>query len=168
MHCLQLCYIWKQNHLNQVGSAVTYLGFIPTNHFTLLGTPAPDSRFIPKHFKEIKEGSPIKHNEPDMCSRRANTNQSKAFSMIVLVTVQRQCCVCSGGWRRWATWVSGLCSPAMAAWLPGGRVRPGETTLVALCIPPASRGPLPSPQPHRLWWGGPDTRRIKNTCTKAW
>lgn len=77
-----------------------------------------------------------------------STNKSSLLD--AFVTVRRQCCVCWGAWRRWAMWVSGPCSPATAAWLPGGRARHGETTQVAPCTPPASRGPPPSPWHLRL------------------
>lgn len=86
----------------------------------------------------------------NVCRWFANTNTSNATEMMLLVTVQRQCCVCWGAWKRWATWVSVLCSPVMAAWPPGGRAHHEETTRVALCTPPASRGPPPSPWLHRL------------------
>lgn len=72
------------------------------------------------------------------------------ISVILLVTVQRQCCVCWGVWRRWAMWVSGLCFPATAAWPPGGRERHGGTKRAALCTPPASHGLPPLPRPRHL------------------
>lgn len=60
-----------------------------------------------------------------------------------------------------------LCSLAKAAWLPGGRAHPAETTPVALCTRPASRGPPPSPRRHHLERQGPATTDIRTVCDRA-
>lgn len=163
----QLCYFWKKQ--------TPELGWL-SGHLPWLRTrwPPHSSRNASPIFrtcswtsKELMKGSSTKHNEADICTLLANTNKSNAFLMISLVTVQRQCCVCSGAWRRWATWVSGLCSPATAAWLPAGRAHHGETTPVAPCTPPASHGPPPSPQLHHLRRGCPATRGVQNCGIRA-
>lgn len=124
-------------------------------------TSSPISRTCSWTAREWKIGNPFKKDGVDVCTWRASTNKGNAFSWCHS-TVQRQCCACLGAWRRWAKWVSGLCSPATAAWLPGGRARHGETALAALCTPPASHGPPPLLRHRHLRGHGPAATGTKN------
>lgn len=75
--------------------------------------------------------------------------------------------MCLAAWRRRGTLASVLCSLAKAAWLPGGRAHPAETTPVALCTRPVSRGPPPSPRRHHLERRGPATVGIRTVRDRA-
>lgn len=70
----------KKGHLTYVSSAVTYLGFVPADHLTLLRPPAPYPGLVPEQPKKLKIGNPFKKDGADVCTWCASTNKWKAFS----------------------------------------------------------------------------------------
>jgi len=71
--------------VRQVGSLIPYLRFVPADRFTLLRTPAPDSRLVPKQGKRYSKGS---------VETKCMHNKWHCRYPHPLITVQRQCCVC--------------------------------------------------------------------------